>query len=43
MMKKLFFTALFALAALAGQAQEIKRITASLEDFMEHMAMLNEL
>ncbi len=39
MNKKIIFTALLTLVALAGQGQEIKRITASLEDFMEHMAM----
>lgn len=30
---------MLALVALAGQAQEIKRVSASTEDFMEHMKM----
>lgn len=38
-MKQIIITLLFALVALAGQAQDIKRVTASPEDFMEHMKM----
>ena len=39
MNKKTIITALLALFAMAGQGQEIKRVTASPEDFMEHMAL----
>ena len=39
MKKKAIITALLALVALTGQGQEIKRVTATPEDFMEHMAM----
>ena len=39
MNKKTIITALFVLVAMAGQGQEIKRVTATPEDFMEHMAM----
>ncbi len=39
MNKKTIITALLALAWVAGQAQEIKRVTTASEDFMEHMAL----
>ena len=39
MNKKTIITILLALVAMAGQGQTIKRVEASLEDFMEHMAM----
>ena len=39
MNKKTIITALLVLVALTGQGQEIKRVTATPEDFMEHMAM----
>ena len=39
MNKKTIVTILLALVAMAGQGQEIKRVTATPEDFMEHMAM----
>ena len=39
MNKKTIITALLALFTIAGQGQEIKRVTATPEDFMEHMAM----
>ena len=39
MNKKSIITAMLALVAMAGQGQTIKRVEASLEDFMEHMAM----
>ena len=39
MNKKTIITILLALAAMAGQAQEIKRVEATPEDFMEHMAL----
>ena len=39
MNKKIIITALLALVAMVGQGQEIKRVTASPEDFMEHMAL----
>ena len=38
-MKRPISASLLALVAMAGQTQEIKRVTASSEDFMEHMAM----
>ena len=38
-MKQTIITLLFALVAFAGQAQEIKRVTALPGDFMEHMKM----
>ena len=38
-MKQSIITIMLALVALAGQAQEIKRVSASTEDFMEHMKM----
>lgn len=37
-LRRTIITALLALVALAGQGQEIKRVTASPEDFMEHLA-----
>ena len=37
--KQTIITILLVLVAMAGQAQTIKRVEASLEDFMEHMAM----
>ena len=37
--KQTIITILLALVAMAGQGQTIKRVEASLEDFMEHMAM----
>ena len=37
--KKTIITILFALVAMTGQAQEIKRVEATPEDFMEHMAL----
>ena len=39
MNKKTIITALLAFVAMAGQGQEIKRVTASPENFMEHMAL----
>ena len=39
MNKKTIITVLFALVALVGQGQEVKRVAASPEDFMEHMAL----
>ena len=39
MNKQTIITILLALFAVAGQGQTIKRVEASLEDFMEHMAM----
>ena len=39
MNKKTIITVLLALVAMAGQAQEIKRVTTASEDFMEHMAL----
>ena len=39
MNKQTIITAMLALVAMAGQGQTIKRVEASLEDFMEHMAM----
>ena len=36
MNKQTIITILFALAAMAGQAQEIKKVAATPEDFMEH-------
>ena len=39
MNKKAIITALLALAALTGQSQEIKRVTETAEDFMEHMSL----
>ena len=39
MNKKTIITILFALVAMAGQAQEIKKVAATPEDFMEHMAL----
>lgn len=38
-MNKNIILTLLALVAMAGQGQTIKRVEASLEDFMEHMAM----
>lgn len=38
-MKNTIIAILLALVAVVGQAQEIKRITATPEDFMEHMRM----
>lgn len=37
--QRAIITALLALVAMVGQGQEIKRVTATPEDFMEHMAM----
>ena len=39
MNKKTIIIALLALVAVAGQAQEIKKVAATPEDFMEHMAL----
>ena len=39
MNKKTIITILLALVAMAGQAQEIKKVAATPEDFMEHMAL----
>ena len=39
MNKKSIITILFALVAMAGQGQEIKKVAATPEDFMEHMAL----
>ena len=39
MNKQTIITILFALVAMTGQAQEIKRVEATPEDFMEHMAL----
>ena len=39
MKKKTIITTLLALVWVTGQGQEIKRVTATPEDFMEHMAM----
>ena len=39
MTKKIIITALLALVTSAGQGQKIKRVTATPEDFMEHMAL----
>ena len=39
MNKKSIITILLALVAMTGQGQEIKRVTATAEDFMEHMKM----
>ena len=39
MNKQTIITALFALVAMAGQGQEIKKVAATPEDFMEHMAL----
>ena len=39
MNKRTIFTSLLALVALAGQAQEIKKVAATPEDFMEHMSL----
>ena len=39
MNKKTIITALLALVALTGQSQEIKRVTETAEDFMEHMSL----
>ena len=39
MNKQTIITILFALVAMAGQAQEIKKVAATPEDFMEHMAL----
>ena len=38
-MKQAIIIIMLAIVALAGQAQEIKRVTATAEDFMEHMKM----
>ena len=38
-MKQTIITIILALVALAGQGQEIKRVTATAEDFMKHMKM----
>lgn len=38
-MKQTIINIMLALVALTGQAQEIKRVTATAEDFMEHMKM----
>ena len=38
-MKQTIITAILAIVWVAGQGQEIKRIPATSEDFMEHMAM----
>lgn len=38
-MKHTIITVLLALVAMTGWAQEIKRVTATAEDFMEHMKM----
>ncbi len=37
--KKTIITLLLALVALKGQGQEIKRVEATPDDFMEHMAL----
>ena len=42
MNKQTIITILLALVAMAGQAQTIKRVEASPEDFMEHMAMFTK-
>ena len=39
MYKKTIITILLALVAIAGQGQEIKKVAATPEDFMEHMAL----
>ena len=39
MNKQIIITALLALVAMAGQGQEIKRVTTKPENFMEHMNM----
>ena len=39
MYKQTIITILFALVAVAGQGQEIKKVAATPEDFMEHMAL----
>lgn len=39
MNKQTVITILFALVAVAGQGQEIKKVAATPEDFMEHMAL----
>ena len=39
MYKQTIITILFALVAVAGQGQEIKKEAATPEDFMEHMAL----
>ncbi len=39
MNKQSIIPTLLALVSMAGQGQEIKRVTAMPEDFMEHMAM----
>ena len=39
MNKKTIITILFALVAVAGQGQEIKKVAATPKDFMEHMAL----
>lgn len=39
MNKQSIIPTLLALVSMAGQGQEIKRVTATPEDFMEHMAM----
>ena len=39
MNKQTIISILFALVAMAGQAQEIKKVAATPEDFMEHMAL----
>lgn len=38
-MKQTIITIMLTLVAMAGQAQEVKRVMASPEDFMEHMAL----
>ena len=39
MYKQTIITILFALVAVAGQGQEIKKVAATPDDFMEHMAL----
>ena len=39
MNKKTIITILLALVAMAGHGQEIKKVAATPEDFMEHMAL----
>lgn len=39
MNKQIIITVMLALVAMTGWAQEIKRVTATAEDFMEHMKM----
>ena len=38
-LRRTIITILLALVAMTGQAQEIKKVAATPEDFMEHMAL----